>query len=463
MNKKFLIVPLLLALITGCGVSTSSEVTTSTPISAEDSSESNPTSEAPSSSEEVNTSEDVTSEEPITSEPGTSLPPVTSEPPSTSEPGSSQPGTSEPENIYHNISEIRNIAMTLPNGSSEINVYTSTIKASFRAQLLAYQDYINSGSYTYPNKALVANETGYILVAINQDHYKNISGYASLQQVYDYEGTITYYNGEPELTLTKAPTYVSDVTLNYDLAVEDRTSIMNVFNEMKTIKQNKSATGYIARPMQLTLRYLMKLESSIGLFTDGVNVIQVHGWSNLTNKFFVNTVYDVTFMPGFYRAKPSFTYIASSVNNEMEVVELEKPQMTAAQLYSYSYVKEPKTQSDWNKNLVYAEKLLSLYTFQGYVNYYVKNNAAYIVFDDIAKANYSTETSATSAKALFANNDSSRVLYKDSDFLNCVFWEEASTAKLKKNLVEFVFVPYVMNTNNYFQIHVFEETYSVLS
>lgn len=446
MNKKFLIVPLLLALITGCGVSTSSEVTTSTPISAEDSSESNPTSE-----------------EPITSEPGTTLPPVTSEPPSTSQPGSSQPGTSEPENIYHNISEIRNIAMTLPNGSSEINVYTSTIKASFRAQLLAYQDYINSGSYTYPNKALVANETGYILVAINQDHYKNISRYASLQQVYDYEGTITYYNGEPELTLTKAPTYVSDVTLNYDLAVEDRTSIRNVFNEMKTIKQNKSATGYIARPMQLTLRYLMKLEASIGLFTDGVNVIQVHGWSNLTNKFSVNTVYDVTFMPGFYRAKPSFTYIASSVSNEMEVVELEKPQMTAAELYSYSYVKEPKTQSDWNKNLVYAEKLLSLYTFQGYVNYYVKNNAKYIVFDDIAKANYSTETSATSAKALFANNDSSRVLSKDSDLLNCVFWEEASTPKLEKNLVEFVFVPYVMNTNDYFQIHVFEETYSVLS
>lgn len=437
MNKKFLIVPLLMALITGCGVSTSSEVTTSTPISAEDSSESNPTSEAPSSSEEVNTGKDVTSEEPI---------------------------TSEPENIYHNISEIRNIAMTLPNGSSEINVYTSTIKASFRAQLLAYQDYINSGFYTYPNKALVANETGYILVAINQDHYKNISRYASLQQVYDYEGTITYYNGEPELTLTKAPTYVSDVTLNYDLAVEDRTSIMNVFNEMKTIKQNKSATGYIARPMQLTLRYLMKLEASIGLFTDGVNVIQVHGWSNLTNKFSVNTVYDVTFMPGFYRAKPSFTYITSSVSNsEMEVVELEKPQMTAAELYSYSYVKEPKTQSDWNKNLVYAEKLLSLYTFQGYVNYYVKNNAAYIVFDDIAKANHSTETSATSAKALFANNDSSRVLSKDSDFLNCVFWEEASTPKLKKNLVEFVFVPYVMNTNDYFQIHVFEETYSVLS
>lgn len=425
MNKKLIIMPLLLALVSGCGVTDPSNVIDP----------SNPISE--------NSSENETSD------------------PSTSVPDSSEPGTSVPDDVKHNIGEIREIALGFKNlATNDANVYQSTIKASFRAQLLAYQDYINSGAYTYPNKAIVANETGYILVAINQKDYTNISGYASKQQVYDYEGTITYYNGEPEVTLTKAPSYVKDVTLDYTLDVTDGGSIMDVFNEIKTMPQNKSLTGFIVRPTTLTLRYILKLEDSIGLFTDGVNVVQVHGHSSLTNSFSIDNNYEITFVPGLYRSKTSFTYIshrASSV--EVPPVAVENT-MTATQLYANGYIKEPKFASDFAKNLVYAETMINLYVFEGYANYYVKNDADYIVFDDVAKNGYTSEETATEANAMFANNDSSRVLSTEKDYLNCIFTDEAFAPKEEKTKIRFVFVPYLMNTKGYFQIHVFENTYN---
>ena len=49
-----------------------------------------------------------------------------------------------------------------------------------RAQLLNLQDYIaGEGSYTHRNKALVANETGYILVSMDANAYALIKDYVA--------------------------------------------------------------------------------------------------------------------------------------------------------------------------------------------------------------------------------------------------------------------------------------------
>ena len=41
------------------------------------------------------------------------------------------------------------------------------------------------------------------------------------------------------------------------------------------------------------------------------------------------------------------------------------------------------------------------------------------------------------------------------------FWDEANAYPEEKSMVEFIFTPYLRNTNKYFQIQVFEETYQV--
>ena len=66
------------------------------------------------------------------------------------------------------------------------------------------------------------------------------------------------------------------------------------------------------------------------------------------------------------------------------------------------------------------------------------------------------------ARSMFINNDSGLALYTASDYMNCIFWEQAITAKEDKEKVEFIYTPYLRNTLGYFQVHVFEETYGLV-
>lgn len=213
--------------------------------------------------------------------------------------------------------------------------------------------------------------------------------------------------------------------------------------------------------MTLTMKYISKLENSIALFTDGVNVIQLYGHDKVNNGFNLGSVYDVTFVPGLYYYKSEFTYIShSSSQAYIDDVSPAKA-MTATDLYSYTYVLEPKYASDIAKNLAYAELFINAYSFTGYVNYYIKDNQYNISFDDSPKNAYQTYQNARDAKSMFINNSSSIKLYYDKDFSNCIFWEEASIVKEEKYQIEMTFVPYLLNTNKYFQIQVFEDSYQV--
>lgn len=459
MTKKIIMLPMLLALIVGCGdVSSSLDSSATISSTLDEDITSEDFSSFPDSQSDVTSEQLVTSEEPITSQQ-----PLTSDDHISSE-SSSEVVTSEEEIIYQDLNEIRQIAESFENMTNEANVYASTVKAKFRAQLLAHQDYIAGGSdYTYRNKALVANESGVMLVSMNGNDYSLIKDYASSQQVYDFEGTISYYNGQAEVTLTKRPTYLDGITLDYTLIRTQVSSIKDVFDQLKVTPLNNKAIGYIAEPMNMSLRYLMKLENNLALFSDGINVIQVYGHDKINNSFTIGGVYDLSFMPGLYINKPTFNYLAHQASDdELPTLEVSKA-MGATELYSYSYIKEPRFASDFAKNLSYAETLINAYVFEGFVNYYVKDGQANISFDDQAKAPYATYQNAVSAKSLFINNESGLKLYSAQDFLNCDFWPEASNAAAEKNLVEFIFVPYLFNTNGYFQIQVFENTYSTLS
>ena len=53
------------------------------------------------------------------------------------------------------------------------------------------------------------------------------------QQVYDFTGTISLYNGEPEITLSVRPQYLEGITLDYTLATVESSTILDVFEELK--------------------------------------------------------------------------------------------------------------------------------------------------------------------------------------------------------------------------------------
>lgn len=451
MKKQTLLLPLILALVVGC----------STPISSSSSEhvDSTPTTQ-PSDSTTTSISNPVTST-PSSDQITTSETPLTSEPTSTSD-----TPTSQPQTVYTNIREIRFLAYGLQSQVNASNIATSSLAVKVRAQLLSLFDYVAGGNdYTYRNKALVANGDGYILVSMSATHYGLIKDYVSQQQVYDFTGTIGLYNGEPEIVIDMniRPQYLTDVTLSYVLPTINEPNIAGVFTQLKTMKVNNKGIGYLVSPRLMRLRYVTKLENSIALFTDGTNVVQVYGHDRINNNFSVDLVYQLVLVPGFYYYKTTFTYVNHTSSNEViPVLEVSK-WMTATTLYTYTYVLEPKYASDVTKNLNYAELFINAYRFAGYANYYVTDNQANISFDDSPKDYYTTYTNARDAKSLFINNDNGLKLYTDRDFLNCPYWPEASLDKASKPMVEFVFVPYLLNTNKYFQIQVMENTYMVLA
>ncbi len=453
MKRKFLLLPLLLTLLVSCADGLSS---------------SNPESSQPGTSQNPGTS-DVTSD-PSTSEidgtSGTSTQPSTSTPGTSEIPPSSEvPPSSEETPVYTNIQEIRTLAYTLQSQVNASNIATSTYQVKVRAQLLSLHDYVAGGNdYTYRNKALVANGDGYILVSFSAYHYDLIKAYLKDQQVYDFTGTISLYNGEPEITVDGSirPQYLSGVTLSYTLDVIDGVAIKSIFdNALKTMKVNNKGIGHVIRPMTLAMKYVTKMENSIGLFTDGINVVQVYGHDKLNNNFSVGGVYDITFVPGFYYYKTTFTYIAHKTSSAVINDVTTTTSMTASQLYGFNYVLEPKFAQDIAKNLLYAELFINAYSFVGFANYYVKDNQYNICFDDVAKDAYNAYTNARDAKSLFINNDSGLKLYYPNDFLNCIFWDEASLVKADKSAYTMTFIPYLLNTNKYFQIQVLEETYQL--
>lgn len=415
MKKKILLLPLISLMLMSC-------VTT------------------PSSSSESNSSESSSNES------------------SSSEESSSSGNTSSSgEADKTNIAEIRDIGLSFANQVNDRKVYTSQIKATFTAQLLTIHDtYTTENGYTNRYKALVANETGYIFVTLSNAGYKYVSDYVADQQVYIFTGLIGIYCGEPEVVMESAATpTLSGVTLNYNLDNLATTvdSVSDAYDTIKTLQVNTKGTGASSRIVKMTLRYLEKVENAVALFTDGEHVIQAHGDSKMNNGFSEDVTYDITAILIIYHFKPELKFIAKKISSqEVDFSYDIATGITSTSLYNLSYDEDHPA---YASNYTYAESFIKVYHFEGYANFYTKDNADNIVFDDVAKDAYSTQENAKNAKAMFANNNNCLALKYSADYANCPFWEYAYPEKAK---VEFYFVAYLLNTNDYWQIQIFEDT-----
>lgn len=434
MKKKLVVLPLLLLLLAGCtpndiheSESESHETPSSGESTKEDSSSTGGHSSSESSSEETPSSGDSSSSE-------------------------------QPIQYKTNIGEMRSIAAGLSSSVNEKNVATSNIKARFTAQILTVQDYITTqNGYTNRYKAFVANDTGYIVVCLSLSGYDYVKGYADKQQCYTFEGNIGLYCGEPEIVMDSSakPTYLSGTTLTYTLEKTAVSTISDAFNFIKTIPVNSKGIGFSSTPVTMELKYISKLENAVALFSDGTNVIQIHGHDKINNQLSLGGVYEVTGLRGIFNYKSELEFIGfKAITKTIEVDYSSVTNLTAAQLYAYDY----DLDHAYSSNYEYAEQFTKIYRYVGYANYYIKGSNYSIVFDDSAKDYYNTITNAITGKSVFLNNDNSVNLYTEADIRNCPFMLDAAKVKAEKVLISFYFTPYLRNTTGYWQIQVFEDT-----
>lgn len=454
--KKKLIPLLLLTVLASCTKPSPSIIP-----SSEDLGTTEVTSEV-SKSEDIKTSEEsITTEDPIT----TGEDPITtSEDESTSE----DVTTSEDTLTYSNLSEISNLALTFKSLRNEKGVYKSSYYAAFTAQLLTLQDYITTQSgYNNRYKAFVANETGHLTVNLNSAQYNAIKDYKDKQQVYDFKGYIGLYNDEPEVDMEGLgnPVYKAGVTLSYDYKAfaEDGVSINNLLTRVKATPFNSKGINWSAKIYKYHLKYLDKVENSIALFSDGVNVIQLHSHDKINNALSIGNSYYIYAREGLFNFKPELEYVGlESADDVIVDYAAMKNDLTATNLYAYKY--ELDKSSALNSNLTYADQLVKLFYFEGYANYYNNGDSAYIVAEDtIKESSYYDYIAALNAKAMFINNSHSVSLDDASDWANCPFDDYTDTVEGVKTKIGFYFVGYVYNTMKYWQVQVLTDTITPLS
>ena len=263
--------------------------------------------------------------------------------------GGSNSGSETEDVVLRDISEIKNLAATFD--KTKVNkwgVYTSTVKAEITAQLLTLQDYTTTKEgYNGRYKAFVANETGFITVNIPYD--KNMVDFKQDQQVYTFSGVVGLYNDEIEIdTGIIKPIRQVGVSLDYDYKefATPETSIASLRESLfkPEFKVNVKGIGWKQAINRMDLEYVAKVDSAIALFSDGENVIEVHGHDKVNGGLTVGQTYTVYGRPGLFNFRPELEYIGFvSKDQSVKLSFVNVPTITAADIYKYGFEIEKDT------------------------------------------------------------------------------------------------------------------------
>lgn len=310
------------------------------------------------------------------------------------------------------------------------------------------KDYAASTRY----KALVMDESGYITVSINDAFYAKVKDYAGQENTtYRIRGVISKYRGNPELLATEY-TFLNTVSPIADIfeTADSKESISQIKDDIAALRVNIKGS-YSGELISFRGKYLAKLDDSVLLFTDGTNVIPLHGSSKIGNSFTVGNTYEVACLLGMNIYRPSLEFISNrSIELVVYDVFAKASGKTATAQYSISYTKDQEAHST-----AYENEFYTLHSFNGFVNYYVKSGAQYVVIGDKYKSSaYDTYTSALNAKTIFVKNDEEQGIKTDADASSSNLYKYA----LENQEVELIYYPYMLNTNHYWMGFVFPST-----
>lgn len=437
MNKKIIIIPLLLVSLCGCSKKngqSSSIIDSSIIDSSFVSSNTNSTFE--SSSSNSSSSEGNSSN-------------------SSSESSSSSidDSSSLEETIITSLSEARIKGTSYKDKVNEVGVYQGEDKVKLTCELLSRNDAITSKKgYTNQYKLLMANEEGYIYINVPLEIYKKLEN--GIFSYYTFEGYLAYYCGEVELSVNELPVKVDNLNYSLDSLFEEK-DIDEVYSIIKNKEVNCKGCNYY-NLVKIKAKYLEKMDDKVLLFGNGNKVIQVHGRDKFPNEMTKNNDYYIYASMSMYNYKPGIEYIYSkSCNEEIEII---KNNLENVDSSLNKNIYEVDTNKKYEE---YSSSFPKLYKYEGYVNYYTKSNSAYFVLDDENKdVNYSSYESARSGKTLFIKNDSCVNLYYEKDFTSCPLYE----AYLNNNKISCEVALYGYNRQyKVWQVYILESSINIIN
>lgn len=361
--------------------------------------------------------------------------------------------SNEEDNII-TIQEARALSSSLTNQNS-VGVAISDTLVSIEAKLIFTDSSIAGSKYWNDDnlyKALIVDETGYVYASVTSTDYEQLKKYQYEDtSYYMFTGYIANYIGMPEIKVINyewLKNHENNITKEQIKAfVSEEKSLSTIYQDIASNPINVKGV-YYGDLVKFTAKYLAKMDDSVLLFTDGNNVIQLHGTNKIGNNFTLNSVYTIYGIESTYIYKPNINYVCHETSSKsVEINADELTYMTATDLYKVKY-----TNDKTNHYPNYEQQFYSLRKFKGYANIYLKNGNQYIVFTDTYRSDsFSAYTAAASAKALFLKNDSEIGLYKDADFINSRFYDEYVLENVE---LDVILVPYLYNTQNYWQVYV---------
>ncbi|MGM9873473.1 MAG: hypothetical protein ACI31G_00940 [Bacilli bacterium] len=432
MKNKLLILLFTLFLLTGCNNVTN--------VDSSIESESN----TQESSDFISDTSDTTSEEESEE--------------TTSEEKSSEENSSEEEEnpILNNIEEVINYGLNFPTNPNDIGVTFTNVDVSLTGRVVLSKDQVaTNGLYGEINqyKTLFIDETGYMYININSLFYSKIKDYQYLDStIYKIEGEIINNNNSIEINVENY-SFLENSSLSYSFASLYNTTMFetNYYDEIENIVINNRGCG-LGKIIKIKARYIMKLTTNNLLMYDGTNYFQLNGNDKIGNGFILNSTYDILGIMNVYRYAPGIVFV-DKISSMTEIGEIDFSNdietLSSTDLYKIKYTKEVNTHS-----LNYEKVFKSIYKFEGYINYYVKNDQINMVMSDTYNSScYSTYTSALNAKCAFISNDNEKNLYSDSDLINSLTYEYA----LENIKVSFYYYPYLLNTSNYWMVYLISD------
>lgn len=360
------------------------------------------------------------------------------------------------------ISEVNNLANLLSN-NNDVGIANGDELVKIRVRLVADLDSLttqsNYGSERY--KMLAVDTSGSLYVRMASKNRETMQQYVSTSSSFgstlEIIGYPSLYREENELLFYSYSVSAVQINIDFQSIATYMASISDVYSEIGEMKMNNKgrAFGAIVSFDAYCLHKLTTDDNNL-IFIDNNNSILVYDQKNFYNGISEGVTYKIFASLEMMTFRPSVVLlqIESSSRQDITFGNFEinglGTSFTGVQLYAKAPGKDYNPDS-YPTNPNYSNLFGKMYRYEGYINFYFKNESVFMVLEDTYhENNYSAYTNATSAKCLFVNNDSEEGLYSDGDFNNSILYQALYANQTKKYSV-YVF-PYLWNTNNYFQV-----------
>lgn len=302
-------------------------------------------------------------------------------------------------------------------------------------------------------KATITDGVSFLTVALNEQFYKKVKDYIGQETTfYKIVGKESRLNGKAELIATSFE-FLSGTTTRYSseqlLSIAPNSSSINDSYSRLSKTPLNAAGNYDGEIRSIKLKFVEKVVDSVWLFTDGVNYVTLHGPSKAYNNFKATTkAINVLVQENMYKYALSFDYITHVSSNEDIAIPEAKEAIKEEALY-----KNYPTKDSSSHFQVYEERKMNVYSFEGYVDYYVKTDKIFFVLSstlNVLESTNRTKENARSKQTLFVSNETeSNLTLNDSKY------SKLYEAWQKKEKVNLTIYPYAWNSEKYFQVHVY--------